>query len=51
MLPPVLELYLVWNPSDARARATADEFVDHFHGTAFTGLIGGAVEVLVRSEG
>ena len=29
----------------------AEEFVQHFHGTAFTGLIGGAVEVFVRSEG
>lgn len=29
----------------------AREFVEHFHGKAFTGLIGGAVEVLVRSEG
>jgi hypothetical protein len=50
MLPPVLEIYVIWHPADAAGRAIADEIVEHFHGTAFTGLIGGAVEVLVRSE-
>jgi hypothetical protein len=51
MLPPVLEIYVVWHPDDAAGRTIAGEIVEHFHGTAFTGLIGGAVEVLVRSEG
>jgi hypothetical protein len=51
MLPPVLEIHVVWHPDDAAGGAIAAEIVDHFHGTAFTGLIGGAVEVLVRSEG
>jgi hypothetical protein len=50
MLPPVLEIYIVWHPGDAPGRMIAGEIVEHFHGTAFTGLIGGAVEVLVRSE-
>ena len=50
MLPPVLEIYVVWHPADAAGRTIAGEIVEHFHGTAFTGLIGGAVEVLVRSE-
>jgi hypothetical protein len=50
MLPPVLEIYVVWHPKDAAGRMIANEIVEHFHGTAFTGLIGGAVEVLVRSE-
>ncbi len=51
MLPPVLEIYVVWHPADAIGRQIADEFVHHFRGTAFTGLIGGAVEVFIRSEG
>lgn len=51
MLPPVLEVYVVWHPEDGEGRTIANEFVEHFHGTAFTGLIGGAVEVFIRSEG
>ncbi len=51
MLSPVLEIYIVWHPADVRGAGIAGEFVEHFHGTAFTGLIGGAIEVFVRSEG
>lgn len=51
MLPPVLEIYIVWHPNDAEGSIIAEEFVEHFHGTPFTGLIGGAIEVFVRSEG
>lgn len=50
MLPTVLEIYVIWHPDDAAGRAIADQFIAHFHGTPFTGLIGGAVEVFVRSE-
>lgn len=51
MLPPVLEIYVVWHPADAEGASIAQEFVEHFHGTAFTGLIGGAIEVFTRSAG
>ena len=51
MLPPVLEVHIVWHPGDRGGPGIAEEFVEHFHGTIFTGLIGGAVEVYVRSEG
>jgi len=51
MLPPVLEIYVVWHPGDAVGREIADEVVAHFHGTLFSGLVGGAVEVYVRSVG
>lgn len=51
MLPPVLELYVIWHPGDVAGLTIAQEFVEHFHGTPFTGLIGGAVEVFIRSEG
>ena len=51
MLPPVLEIYVAWHPADGKGREIAEEFVEHFHGTVFSGLIGGAVEVYVRSDG
>jgi hypothetical protein len=51
MLPPVLEIYAVWHPDDPAGRTAADQLVEHFHGTLFSGLIGGAVEVYVRSRG
>jgi len=51
MLPPVLETYVVWHPDDhAGARAT-HQLIEHVHGTLFTGLIGGAIEVYVRHQG
>jgi hypothetical protein len=49
MLPPVVEIYVVWHPRDTHSGNYAREIVDHFHGTRYTGLIGGAVEVYVRS--
>ena len=51
MLPPVLELYVVWHPGDSKGSGIAREFFEHFHGSAFTGLIGEAVEVFIRSQG
>lgn len=51
MLAPVLEIYVVWHPQDQEGQTIAREIVEHFHGTPFTGLIGGAVEVFVRSQG
>ncbi len=51
MLPPVLEIYVVWHPDDAAGKTAAEQIVAHFHGTLFSGLIGGAVEVYVRSRG
>ena len=51
MLPPVLEVQVVWHPGDTQGQAIAQEFIEHFHGTGFSGLIGGAIEVYVRSEG
>lgn len=51
MLPPILEIYVVWHPEDRAGRDAAEQFVRHFHGSTFSGLIGGAVEVFIRSEG
>jgi len=51
MLPPVLEVHVLWHPGDTGGAAIAQEFVEHFHGTVFSGLIGGAVEVFIRSPG
>jgi hypothetical protein len=49
MLPPVLEVYVVWRDDDEGSEV-ADALIDRFHGTAFSGLIGGAIEVFARSE-
>jgi hypothetical protein len=51
MLPPLLEIYVVWHPGDNQGEDVAEQIVEHFHGTAFSGLIGGAVEVYLRSAG
>jgi len=51
MLPPVLEIYVVWHGGDKPAAQIAREIVEHFHGTIFSGLIGGAIEVYVRNTG
>lgn len=51
MLPPVLEIYVVWHPDDLAGAGVAQDFVQHFHGTRFGGLVGGAIEVYVRSVG
>jgi hypothetical protein len=49
VLPPVLEIYVAWHPGDTEGECIAQTLLDHFRGTAFSGLIGGAVEVYVRS--
>jgi hypothetical protein len=49
VLPPVLEIYVVWHPGDTEGGSIAQTLLDHFRGTAFSGLIGGAVEVYIRS--
>lgn len=51
MIPPILEIFVLWHPEDPAGELIAEQFVEHFHGTAFSGLIGGAVEIYVRSQG
>lgn len=50
VLPPILEIYVVWHPADAAGARVASTMLDHFRGTTFSGLIGGAIEVYVRSQ-
>lgn len=45
LIPPILEVFVLWHPEDAAGRRVADTLLEHFHGTAFDGLVGGAVEV------
>lgn len=49
MLPPILEIYVVWHPEDHQGSQIAKWLLGHFRGTPYTGLIGGAVEVYERS--
>jgi hypothetical protein len=51
LIPPILEVYVLWHPDDADGERIANEVFDHFHGTTFAGLVGGAIEVYLRSIG
>jgi hypothetical protein len=51
MLPPILEIFVLWHPQDTGGAALADRVLEHFHGNAFSGLLGGAVEVYMRHAG
>jgi hypothetical protein len=51
LIPPVLEIYVLWHPDDADGPRIAEVLLSHFHGTTFSGLVGGAVEVYTRSAG
>ena len=49
VLPPILDIYVVWHPDDTQGRTIAGWVLDHFHGTPYVGLVGGGVEVYTRS--
>jgi hypothetical protein len=51
LIPPILEVYVVWHPADQDGSRIAQEIFEHFHGTTYSGLVGGAVEVYSRSAG
>jgi hypothetical protein len=51
MLKPVLEVYVVWHPQDRDGEAIANEIAEHFHGGAYASLLGGSMEVYMRSAG
>ena len=47
--PPILEIYVLWHPDDTIGSSITDSLIEHFHGPAYAGLAGGAVEVYGRS--
>ncbi|TIH37379.1 toll/interleukin-1 receptor domain-containing protein [Subtercola vilae] len=49
-IPPILDVFVVWHPDDEGGVKRFRELQDHFHSSAFSGLVGGAVEVYARSE-
>lgn len=49
--PPILEVYVLWHPDDTAGSSIANWLIEHFHGPAYAGLAGGAVEVYLRSAG
>jgi hypothetical protein len=51
LIPPILEVFVLWHPDDTAGASVAGTILEHFHGTAFSGLVGGAVEVYTRSAG
>ena len=50
VLPPILEVYIVWHPEDPEGAQIATWLLEHFRGAPYSGLVGGAVEVYTRSE-
>lgn len=50
LLPPILEIYVVWHPGDSPRGEVAESLLEHFRGNTYSGLIGGAIDVYVRSE-
>ena len=50
VLPPILEIYVVWYPDDQEGTQIAARLLEHFRGAPYSGLVGGAVEVYTRSE-
>lgn len=40
MLPPVLEIYVVWHPGDDEGALAARQLTDHFHGTENESRVG-----------
>ena len=50
VLPPILEVYVVWHPDDPEGAQIAAWLLEHFRGAPYSGLVGGAVEVYTRSE-
>jgi TIR domain len=51
VLAPILEVHVVWHPGDREGLVVFESLLEHFHGTTFSGLVGGAVEVYQRSQG
>lgn len=52
MLPPVLEIFVVWHPQDDKGAQLAEAIFRHFmHGPTFSGVIGGGIQVSLRSSG
>jgi len=49
--PPILEIYVLWHADDTVGSSITDWLIEHFHGPAYAGLAGGAVEVYLRSTG
>lgn len=52
MLPPILEIFVVWHPQDRNGAERAKVIFDHFmRGPTFSGVIGGGIQVSLRSAG
>jgi len=52
MLPPIVEIFVLWHPDDQQGAEFAETIFDHFmKGPTFSGVIGGGVQVSLRSTG
>lgn len=52
MLPPVLEVFIVFHPEDYNGEWLANEIANHFmENSTFSGIIGGGIQVSIRAQG
>lgn len=50
MIPPILEIFVIWHPHDGNGANLARTIFSHFmHGPTFSGVIGGGIQVSLRS--
>lgn len=50
LVPPILDIFVVWHPDEIGGSERMAQLQAHFHGPAYSGLAGGAVEVYGRSD-
>ncbi|MEJ5943686.1 TIR domain-containing protein [Pseudokineococcus basanitobsidens] len=46
---PLLDVVIIHHPDDKRGAAVVEQLLEHFHGAAYAGLVGGSVEVYPRA--
>lgn len=47
--PSILDIYVVWHPDDNVGKTVFKRLLQHYHSEAFSGFVGGIIEVYARS--
>lgn len=47
--PSILDIYVVWHPDDNTGKTVFKRLLQHYHSDAFSGFVGGIIEVYARS--
>ncbi|WP_315158292.1 hypothetical protein [Corynebacterium durum] len=46
----ILDIFIIWHPSDHEGEKIFNRLLRHYHSEAFSGLVGGSIEVYGRSK-